>query len=75
MVDLCPVFKWWFENRTENRTEKKPVYGPKCPVLKWSHKSHDLTNHLNTGHPHRRYADESGIKVLGIQMVTLIKNF
>ena len=27
---------------------KKPVYGPKCLVFKWSAKSRD--NHLNTGH-------------------------
>ena len=71
MVDLCPVvygpvIKWWSENQTEN----KPVYGPKCLVFKWSAKSGDFTIWiLDTQEV--RYLDEFGIKVFGIQMVTL----
>ena len=50
MVDLCPVVKWsgiWMV--VWKLDWKSPVYGPKCPVFKWSAKSRDY--HLNTGHP------------------------
>ena len=41
---------------------KKPVSGPKCPVFKWSTKSHDFILWiLDT--PSVRYSDESGIQV------------
>ena len=44
MVDFClvsngRVFEWW----PENRTEKKPVYSPKCWVFEWFAKSNDFT--------------------------------
>ena len=51
---------------------KKPVYGLKCPVLKWSAKSHDLTIWIPDTHT-VRYSDESGSQLFGIQMVTVIQ--
>ena len=49
---------------------KKLVYGPKCPVFKWSAKS----RHFNISIPDSHavlYFDESGIQVIGIQLVTV----
>ena len=45
-------------------------YGPKCQVLEWSAKSCDFTIWiLDTDTI--RYLDESGIQVLGIQIITV----
>ena len=50
---------------------KKPVYGSKCPVFKWSAKPHDFTiKILDTNTV--RYSDE-GIQVFGIRMLTVLK--
>ena len=49
---------------------KKPVYGPKCPVFKWSIKSRDFTIQISDTHT-VQYSDESCILVFGIQMVTI----
>ena len=51
---------------------KKPVYGPKCPIFKWSAMSPDFTIWI----PDTQsiwYSDESGIWVSSIQMVTVIE--
>ena len=49
---------------------KKPVHDPKCQVFKWSTKSRDFTNWIPDTHTFP-YLDESGIQVLGIQIVTV----
>ena len=57
MVDLCRVVKWW----SEDRTEKKPVYGQKYPVFECSAKSRDFTilipDTLTIGYSGVRYSD------------------
>ena len=52
------VFEWW----SEKWTEKKPDYGPKCPVFKWSAKSCDFT----IWNPNTQILS-------GIQMITVYK--
>ena len=47
-----------------------PVYGLKCLVFEWSAKSFDFTILIPGTHT-VQYSDESGIKVFGIQMVTV----
>ena len=52
--------------------KKKPVYGPRCPVFKWSAKSCDFTISIPNTHT-VQYSDESGIQVFSIQMVTVFE--
>ena len=49
---------------------KKPVYGPKCTLFEWAAKSRDFTIWIPDNQT-VRYSDESGIQVLGIQMVSV----
>ena len=49
---------------------KKPFYGSKLSVFKWSAKSRDFTIWIPDTHT-VQYSDESGIQVFGIQMVTV----
>ena len=66
MVDLCPVVKWW----SENRTEKKPVCGSKCLLFKWSAKSSDFTIRILDTHT-VQYLDLSSIQVVDVEMVAV----
>ena len=47
---------------------KNPVYGPKCPVFKWSAKSRDLNIGIPDNHT-VQHSDEFGIQVFGMVMV------
>ena len=75
---LNTALVWYWNGRFVSRCQmvfwkpdfKKPIYGPKCPVFEWSAKSHDFTIWILETHT-VWYSDESGIKVLGIQMVTV----
>ena len=72
MVDLCPVVKWSGIQMVVWKPDwKKPVYGPKCLVFEWCAKSHDFTIWIADTHT-VLYSDESSIRVLGIQMVTVL---
>ena len=71
MVDFCPVVKWSAIQMVVWKLDwKKSVYGPKCPVFKWSTNSCDFTIWIPDTHT-VGYSDESGIQVFYIQMVNV----
>ena len=51
---------------------KKPVYGSKCQIFKWSAKSCDFTIWIPDTHI-VWYSEEYGIQVFDIQMVTVFQ--
>ena len=61
----------WYSNGCLKTGLKKPIYCPKCPVIKWSIKSHDFTIWILNTHT-VQFSDESGIQVFGIQLVTVL---
>ena len=64
MVDLCLIVKWPDIRMVWKLDWKKPAYGPKCPVFKWSAKSHDFTIWTlgNLYCPVSRWIQYSGVK-------------
>ena len=68
----CQMFR--YSNDGPKNGLKKPGYGPKCLVFKWSAKSRDFTIWI----PNTQtvlYSDESGIPVFDIQMVTVSQKY
>ena len=68
MVDLCPVFKWWYDNRTE-----KGLFWSNMSSI-WMVRTVLWLYHLNTGHPYCpafRWIQCSGVQYSGGYVTTI----